>query len=171
MTTSTGIRSLTAAGLFALIVCAVTYSIFMPFAQAQRENLVRATEFELVDRRGVPRARLGLSGDDQSLTYFYLMDSSGMPRLKVSVSPGNESPELTLLDVAGRPISKLSGGIRQSKSGKSPIRPVAKPRDKSSGGRFRYSARAADIQYLQRQIDDVRIGLNDTISRLNTDSP
>jgi hypothetical protein len=163
VTASTEVRSLITAGLFALIGSGVVYSIFTPFAQAQRGSVVRATQFELVDRKGVRRALLGLSGDDQSHTYFYLMDSSGRPRLEVNVSPGNENPEVTLLNVEGHPVSNLSGGMRPSKSGLSPIRPVAKPKDK---GR-RYSYPSADIQNLQHQIDEVRDSLNYAIGRLN----
>jgi hypothetical protein len=141
------------------------YSIFTPLAQGQWRNVVSADLFELVDFKGVPRARLGLSGGDQSFTYLYLMDSSGRTRLKITVSPGDEKPEIRLLDTRGKPISDLSSGVGPSSGGLSALQSVAEPGGKAD------SAHPADIQNLQHQIDEIRLRLNSTIDRVNSVSP
>src|SRR5881227_3972239 len=77
-------------------------------ALAQSQNPLRADQFELVDQRGVPRARLGLSGVNQESTYLYLMDQAGNVRIRISIST---DARIEVLNRNERPVAALPGAF------------------------------------------------------------
>lgn len=146
----------------ASLVSGVLTQLFTPSAvRAQWSNVIKADQFRLVDSRGVDRARLGLSGGNQEITYLYLMDRNGKNRMNITVYPDNRTPTIEFLNRNETRVVKLPG--RPSRSGS--VRPVKKiriPRSRASGrgGGKADQLTARDLDAIETQLDLLRETVN-----------
>lgn len=75
--------------------------------EAARENVVRATRFELVDSAGTVKAFWGMDNSDRVVLTF--LDKEATPRLELGVFLENGSQVLRFADQHGWPFMTISG--------------------------------------------------------------